>query len=50
MLAQSTQTRFRRKITYTMLSWSACTNIAQENYLCNDDPQLKNNFAQENNL
>ena len=33
-----------------MLSWSAWTNIAQKNYLCNVDPQSINNFAQENNL
>ena len=44
MLAQSAQTRFCRKITY-MLSWSACANIAHENYLCNVDPNPKNNFA-----
>ena len=45
MLTQSTQTCFRRKITYTMLSWSAWANIAQENCLYNVHPQLMNNFA-----
>ena len=50
MLAQSTQTGFRRKITYTMLSWSACANIAHKKYLCNVDPKPKNNFLQENNI
>ena len=45
MLTQSAQTHFRRRITYTMLSWSACANIAHENYLCNVDPKPKNNFA-----
>ena len=50
MLAQSAQTYFRRKKTYTILSRSACANIAQENYLCNVDPQPMNNLAQENNL
>ena len=45
MLAQSPQTWLCRKITYIMLSWSACANIAHENYLCNVDPKLKNNFA-----
>ena len=34
MLDQSTQTCFRRKITYTIFSRSACANIVQENYLC----------------
>ena len=33
LLAQSTQTCFHRKITYAMLSQSACANIAQENYM-----------------
>ena len=33
-----------------MLFWSAWTNIAQQNYLCNVDPQSINNFALENNL
>ena len=50
MLAQSAQTRFRRKISYSMLPWSAFANIAYENYLCNVDPMPKNNFAQENNI
>ena len=50
MLAQSTQNIFHRKLTYTMFSWSACANIAQENYQCNVDSQSMNNFAQENNL
>ena len=45
MLAQSAQRRFRRKITYTMLAWSACANIAHKNYLCNVDSKPKNNFA-----
>ena len=45
MLVQSAQTRFRRKITYEMLSWSAYANTAQENHLCNVDPQPMNNFA-----
>ena len=50
MLAQSVQTCFRRKKTYTMLSLSACASIAQESYLCNVDPYPMNSFAQENNL
>ena len=52
MLDQSAQTRFRRKITYTMLSWSAYkkTKTAHKNYLCNVHPKPKNNFAQENNI
>ena len=50
MLTQSVQTCFRRKITYTMLSWPAFANIAHENYPCNADPKLKNNFAQESNI
>ena len=45
VLTQSAQTRFGRKMTYTMLSWSACTNIEHENCLCNVDPKPKNNFA-----
>ena len=45
MLAQSAQTHFRRKITYTMLSWSAWAKIAHGNYPCNVDPRPKNNFA-----
>ena len=50
MLAQSAQACFHRKITYTMLFWSAWVNTAQGNYLCIVDPQSMNNFAQENNL
>ena len=50
MLVQSTQTCFRKKMTYTMLSWFAWANIAQEIYLCNVDPQPMNNFSQKNNL
>ena len=50
MLAQSAQTSFHRKITYTILSRSACANIAQENYLCDVYSQPMNTFAQENNL
>ena len=45
ILAQSAQRRFRRKITYIMLAWSACANIAHKNYLCIVDPKPKNNFA-----
>ena len=37
MLAQRAQTRFRRNITYAILSWSAWANIAQKNYLYNAD-------------
>ena len=33
MLAQSAQACFCRKITYIMLPWSACANVAQENCL-----------------
>ena len=34
---------FCRKISYTMLSWSAWANIAQENYFFNIDPHPTNN-------
>ena len=47
MLTQNAQSSFHRKIIYTMLSWSTWANIAQENYLCNVEPQSTNNFAQE---
>ena len=35
---------------YKMLSESAWTNIAQENYLCSGDSQSTDNLAQEVNL
>ena len=38
MLVQSVQICFWKKITCTMLSTSACVNIAQENCLCNVYP------------
>ena len=41
---------FRRKISYTMLSWSAWANISQENYLWNIGPQYTSNFAHKKNL
>ena len=44
MLAQGAQKCFRRKITYTILSRSACANIAQEHYLCNVGPWLTDNL------
>ena len=50
MLARSAKTRFRRKISHSMLPWSAFANIAYENYLCIVDPMSKNNFAQESNI
>ena len=50
MLTQSAQSSFHWKITYKMLSESAWTNIAQENYLCSGDSQSTDNLAQEVNL
>ena len=40
ILALSAQTCYCRKIAYAMLSWSAWTNIAQTNYLCNAEQCL----------
>ena len=53
MLGQTTQSSFRRKITIcnvVLICLCQHSTRKHENYLCNVDPKLMNNFAQENNV
>ena len=50
ILAQFTQSFFRRKITICNVILIYLANITQENYLCNVSPQSTSNFTQKNNL